>query len=89
MESKLHIPYVNLEDYSPDTKCFSYIAFADARRYRIIPLFKIEDVLTVAMSDPLVAMCSGERKDFSGSIAVYLAEVSKMAINEAWGIKEK
>ena len=53
LESKLHLPYVNLEDYSPDPKCFSFISFADARRYKIIPLFKIEDVLTVAMSDPL------------------------------------
>ncbi len=53
LESKLHIPYVNLDDYTPDAKCFSYIAYNDARRYRIIPLFKIEDVLTVAMSDPL------------------------------------
>lgn len=53
LETKLHIPYVNLEDYSPDPKCFSFIAFTDARRYRIIPLFKIEDALTVAMADPL------------------------------------
>ena len=53
LESKLHIPYVNLEDYNPDPKCFNFVAFADARRYRIIPLFKIEDVLTVAMADPL------------------------------------
>ena len=53
LESKLHIPYVNLEDYSPDSKCFNYISFADARRYRMIPLFKIEEVLTVAMADPL------------------------------------
>ena len=53
LESKLHIPYVNLEDYSPDPKCFNYVAFVDAVRYRIIPLFKIEDVLTVAMADPL------------------------------------
>ncbi len=53
LESKLHIPYVNLDDYMPDPKCFNYIAFADARRYRIIPLFKIEDILTVAMADPL------------------------------------
>ena len=53
LESKLHIPYVNLEDYTPDPKCFNYVAFADAYRYRTIPLFKIEDVLTVAMADPL------------------------------------
>ena len=53
LENKLHIPYVNLEDYEPDAKCFQYVSFADARRYKIIPLFKIEDVLTVAMADPL------------------------------------
>ncbi len=53
LESKLHIPYVNLEDYEPDPKCFKFVSFSDARRYRIIPLFKIEDVLTVAMADPL------------------------------------
>ena len=53
LENKLHIPYVNLEDYEPDEKCFKYLSFADARRYKIIPLFKIEDILTVAMSDPL------------------------------------
>ena len=53
LESKLHIPYVNLDDYTPDPKCFKFISFPDARRYKILPLFKIEDVLTVAMSDPL------------------------------------
>lgn len=53
LESKLHIPYVNLDDYSLDTKCLEYISFNDAKKYKIIPLFKIEDVLTVAMADPL------------------------------------
>ena len=53
LEKKLHIPYVDLEDYSLDTKCLKYINFADARKYNVIPLFKIEDVLTVAMADPL------------------------------------
>lgn len=53
LEAKLHIPYINLEDYSLDKKCLQYINFADAQRFKIIPLFKIEDVLTVAMADPL------------------------------------
>ena len=53
LETKLHIPYVNLEDYTPDSHCFSLINYNDARRHKIIPLFKIEDVLTVAMADPL------------------------------------
>ena len=53
LESRLHIPYVNLEDYSLDPNCLKYVSFSDAKRYRIIPLFKIEDTLTVAMADPL------------------------------------
>lgn len=53
LEAKLHIPYINLEDYTLDRTCLKYINFADAQRFRIIPLFKIEDVLTVAMADPL------------------------------------
>lgn len=53
LEAKLHIPYVNLDDYTLDTKCLKFINYSDAKRYRIIPLFKIEDTLTVAMADPL------------------------------------
>ncbi|MBP3821018.1 Flp pilus assembly complex ATPase component TadA [bacterium] len=52
LESKLHTPYVNLEDYQLDTNCLKFISYSDARRYKIIPLFKIENTLTVAMSDP-------------------------------------
>ncbi len=53
LESKLHIPYVDLKDYTPDVSCLKYINFNDAQKYKIIPLFKIENVLTVAMADPL------------------------------------
>ncbi len=53
LEAKLHIPYVNLDDYTLDTNCLKFINFSDAKKYRIIPLFKIEDTLTVAMADPL------------------------------------
>jgi len=53
LEAKLHIPYVNLDDYSIDLKCLKYITANDAKKYRIIPLFKIEETLTVAMADPL------------------------------------
>ena len=53
LEAKLHIPYVNLDDYTLDPKCLKYISFSDAKKYKIIPLFKIEDTLTVAMADPL------------------------------------
>ena len=52
LEAKLHTPFVNLDDYQLDTKCLKFINYADARRYKIVPLFKIENTLTVAMSDP-------------------------------------
>lgn len=53
LETKLHTPFVNLDDYTPDKKCLKYVNYADAKRFRILPLFKIEDTLTVAMADPL------------------------------------
>src|SRR5574344_206886 len=53
LEAKLHIPYVELDDYTLDKNCLKYISFSDAQKYKLIPLFKIEDVLTVAMSVPL------------------------------------
>ncbi len=53
MESKLHIPYVDLGNYSLDKACLRYISFNDAQKFKIIPLFKIENELTIAMSDPL------------------------------------
>ncbi len=53
LENKLHIPYVDLKDYTLDKSCLSYINYIDAQKYKIIPLFKIENVLTVAMADPL------------------------------------
>ena len=52
LESKLHTPFVDLNNYHLDPKCLKYINYSDARRYKIIPLFKIENTLTVAMADP-------------------------------------
>lgn len=53
LETKLHTPFVNLDDYSIDQKCLKYVNYTDAKKYKILPLFKIEDTLTVAMADPL------------------------------------
>jgi type IV pilus assembly protein PilB len=53
IEAKLHIPFVNLENYSLDKECLKFISKQEATKFRIIPLFKIEDILTIAMADPL------------------------------------
>lgn len=51
--AKIHVPYVNIADYDVDPQVLELIPEMIARRYRVLPLFKIEDVLTIAMSDPL------------------------------------
>ena len=53
LEQKLHIPYVNLDDYTPDLNIMGIIDKNDAFMYKIVPLFVIEGTLTLAMSDPL------------------------------------
>lgn len=53
LEKKLHIPYVNLDDYTPDLNIISIIDKNDALTHKIVPLFVIEGTLTLAMSDPL------------------------------------
>lgn len=53
LEEKLRIPSVDLKTYSLDEKYLGLISKENARKHVIIPLFKIENVLTVAMDDPL------------------------------------
>lgn len=53
LSSKLHFPSTTLSTYIIDEKCLKYISAKDARKYKMIPLFKIEDSLSVAMCDPL------------------------------------
>ncbi len=47
------VPYVNLADYEPCFANTSLIPRAIAERYSAFPLFRIDNVLTVAMDDPL------------------------------------
>lgn len=57
---KIHAPYVNIKNYTIDRNVLELIPEKIARRYNIIPLFKIEDVLTVAMANPLDIFATDE-----------------------------
>ena len=46
-------PSIKLTDYLFDSKAAGEIDEKTARRYKIIPLFKVENRLTVAMANPL------------------------------------
>jgi type IV pilus assembly protein PilB len=49
---KKNIPYVDIKKYAIERDILSLVPEKIARQYKVIPLFKIEDVLTVAMYDP-------------------------------------
>ena len=53
ISDKIHIPYINLNNYKIDQNVLKYIKKETACLYNIIPLFEIENFLTIAMSDPL------------------------------------
>lgn len=50
---QLALPTVDLSSYTIDPEVISLFDEKVARKYKIIPLFKIENVLTIAMADPL------------------------------------
>lgn len=63
---KLHIPCVDIGNYAIDPKVLELIPGEIARRRRILPLFRIEDALTVAMPDPLDVISLDEISRIAG-----------------------
>lgn len=49
----INIPFVSLKDYIIDSEVTKLVPISLAQKYRFIPLFKIEDTLTIAMADPI------------------------------------
>jgi type IV pilus assembly protein PilB len=50
---QIHIPYVNLKDYTIDPRVIGRVPEKLARDYAVLPLFEVEQVLMLAISDPL------------------------------------
>jgi type IV pilus assembly protein PilB len=53
LSTQLSVASVDLNHYAIDPKVISLASAELAHRYRFIPLFKIEDTVTIAMADPL------------------------------------
>ncbi len=92
LEEKLHTPCVDLENYTIDKKCLDYIPYKDALNYKILPLFIIEDTLTVAMADPMDLFSIDKimqisKKNIDPVIASEKSILKK--INEYYDIKAK
>lgn len=53
IEKYLELPRVDLTSYVPDPEALKLIPKSIVHRYLILPLFEIEGMLTVALSDPI------------------------------------
>ena len=92
LEEKLHTPSVDLENYSIDKKCLSLINYKDALHFKILPLFMIEDTLTIAMADPMDLFSIDKIMHLTGKNIdpVIASETSILKkINEYYEIKSK
>ena len=92
LEEKLHTPSVDLENYSIDKKCLEFISYQDAIRFKILPLFIIEDTLTIAMADPMDLFSIDKIMQITGKnidpvIASEKSIIKK--INEYYDVKSK
>ncbi|RKZ09012.1 type II secretion system protein GspE [bacterium] len=89
---RLDIPYVDLDQYDIDLATASLIDEDTARRYNILPIFSIEDVLTVAMVDPLNVFAIEKIRDITNKNVepVLVSESSIVsAIDACWGAKNQ
>jgi type IV pilus assembly protein PilB len=53
LETNLGIPYANLSNYVIDPKVANMLSQDLCERYKVLPLMKVKNVLTIAMVDPL------------------------------------
>jgi len=86
---KMHVPYMNINNYTIDRGVLDLIPEKIARRYNIIPLFKIENVLTVAMSDPLNIISIDDISAVAGckvEAAIASNDSINVAIDQWYGI---
>ena len=60
LEKEMEIPRVDLASYLVDQKIVNLVPISVAKKYRLIPLFKVGDVITVAMVDPFDVMALDE-----------------------------
>lgn len=83
MAGELGVPFMDIKNYLIDPEVIKLVPEALAKRYSLIPLFKIQDTLTVAMASPrdVVAIDEVRLKSRCGVVEPVLA--AKNAIDQA------
>jgi type IV pilus assembly protein PilB len=83
-----NLPYIDLDTYLVDEKIIKIIPEEMARRHTLIPLFKIGNVLTIAMTNPLNILAVDEVRNKSKldvEIAISTEKKIKKAIDQHYG----
>ncbi len=87
---ELHIPFINLKKYRIDPALKTVIPERLARQYRLIPISRLENTITVAIADPLNIFAIDDLKNLTGSeIDVVMSTDSDIltAIDNYYGSK--
>jgi type IV pilus assembly protein PilB len=76
------LPYIAVNKYEIDRKVIDIIPANIARRFHIVPLDRVGDVLSVVMANPLDSTMIGEVEQITGcKVATFIA--TKTEIDEA------
>ena len=89
LEKEMEIPRVDLASYLVDQKTIELVPIAAAKKYKLIPLFKVGDVLTVAMVDPFDVLALDEVRNKSKCDVEPMVATSKeieTAITQYYGV---
>ncbi|MGH7682178.1 MAG: GspE/PulE family protein [Candidatus Eiseniibacteriota bacterium] len=81
-EDQLGIPVMDVSTYALEPEIVQLVPERVARQYRVLPLFKIGNTLTVAMADPLDFVAIDEVKQSTG-LQVDVVVSSETQIREA------
>jgi type IV pilus assembly protein PilB len=87
---EMHIPSIDLSKYKFDPNLKTVIPEKVARQYKIIPISKLGDTITMAISDPLNVFAIDDIKSVTGkSVDVVMGTETQIlkAINSFYGVQ--
>jgi len=91
ISNQLGISYINLTDDIVDLECVRKFPKEVLKQYKFLPIFEIDDTLTVAMADPLDEGAHKKLKELSSSnlkISVTTVGEIEEFIEKAFKLKE-
>jgi type IV pilus assembly protein PilB len=75
-----HIPYIAIDQYEIDQSIIQLVSSDFARRYHVIPLDRVNDILSIVMEDPLDEAVKAELKRITNCrLAPFIATQTEIA----------